>query len=53
MSAMEKWDDDAFIQAMSEAIPEQQMTHELAAQEAMADFKSERQFSLMRGIYEQ
>lgn len=43
MNAMEKWDDDAFIQAMSEAIPEQQMTHELAAQEAIADYHSEKQ----------
>ncbi|HBR3463186.1 hypothetical protein AAHV08_09110 [Klebsiella pneumoniae] len=50
---MEKWDDDAFIQVMSEVIPEQEMTHELAAQEAIADFKTERQVSLMRGIYEQ
>lgn len=53
MSAMEKWDDDAFIQAVSEAMPEQEMTHELAAQEAIADFKTEQQASLMRGIYEQ
>lgn len=53
MSAMEKWDDDAFIQVVSEVIPEQEMTHELAAQEAIADFKTERQASLMRGIYEQ
>lgn len=52
MSAMEKWDDDAFIQAMSEVIPEQQMTHELAAQEAIADFNSECQYNNMRGIYE-
>ncbi|EPO6636218.1 hypothetical protein ACVG9K_000520 [Klebsiella oxytoca] len=43
MSAMEKWDDDAFILAMSEAIPEQQMTHELAAQEAIADHRTEQQ----------
>ncbi|HBW4375431.1 TPA: hypothetical protein QHK25_000163 [Klebsiella quasipneumoniae subsp. similipneumoniae] len=53
MSAMEKWDDDTFIQAMSEVMPEQEMTHELAAQEAIADFKTEQQASLMRGIYEQ
>ncbi|EPG6435670.1 hypothetical protein [Klebsiella aerogenes] len=53
MSAMERWDDDAFIMAVSDAIPEQEMTHELAAQEAIADFKTERQASLMRGIYEQ
>ncbi|HCR0680630.1 TPA: hypothetical protein OMT00_001848 [Klebsiella aerogenes] len=53
MSAMERWDDDAFIMAVSGVIPEQEMTHELAAQEAIADFKTERQASLMRGIYEQ
>lgn len=53
MSAMERWDDDAFIMALSDVIPEQEMTHELAAQEAIADFKTERQASLMRGIYEQ
>lgn len=53
MSAMERWGDDAFIMAVSDVIPEQEMTHELAAQEAIADFKTERQASLMRGIYEQ
>ncbi len=53
MSAMERWDDDAFIMAVSDVIPEQEITHELAAQEAIADFKTERQASLMRGIYEQ
>lgn len=53
MSAMERWDDDAFIMAVSDVIPEQEMTHELAAQDAIADFKTERQASLMRGIYEQ
>lgn len=53
MSAMERWDDDAFIMAVSDVIQEQEMTHELAAQEAIADFKKERQASLMRGIYEQ
>ncbi|MGR7638332.1 hypothetical protein ACU6ZK_02300 [Klebsiella aerogenes] len=53
MSAMERWDDDAFIMAVSDVIPEQEMTHELAAQEAISDFKTERQASLMRGIYEQ
>lgn len=53
MSAMERWDDDAFIMAVSDVIPEQEMTHELAAQEAIADFKTEWQSSLMRGIYEQ
>lgn len=51
MSAIEKWDDDAFIQVMSEAIPEQQMTHELAAQEAMADYRTERQAERM-GLYD-
>ncbi|MCB8448176.1 hypothetical protein [Klebsiella aerogenes] len=53
MSTMERWDDDAFIMAVSDVIPEQEITHELAAQEAIADFKTERQASLMRGIYEQ
>lgn len=53
MSAMERWDDDAFIMAVSDVIQEQEMTHELAAQEAIADFQTERQVSLMRGIYEQ
>ncbi len=53
MSAMERWDDDAFIMAVSDVIPEQEMTHELAAQEAIADFQTERQASLMRGAYEQ
>lgn len=32
---MERWDDDAFIQVMSEVIPGKEMTHELAAQEAI------------------
>ncbi|MDU9355303.1 hypothetical protein PGS10_11685 [Klebsiella sp. 141153] len=53
MSAMERWDDDAFIMAVSDVIPDQEMTHELAAQEAIADFKTERQANLMRGVYEQ
>lgn len=53
MSAMERWDDDAFILAMGEIIPGQEMTHEQAAQEAIADFNSERQFNRMRGVYEQ
>lgn len=43
MSAIEKWDDDAFIQVMSEVIPEREMTHELAAQEAIADHRTEQQ----------
>ncbi|GKN72028.1 hypothetical protein ACSGEQ_10370 [Klebsiella pneumoniae] len=51
MSAMEKWDDEAFILAMSEVIPEQEMTHELAAQEAIADHLTERQSERM-GMYE-
>lgn len=50
---MERWDDDTFIMVVSDIIPEQEMTHELAAQEAIADFKTERQSGLMRGIYEQ
>ncbi|HDU3462713.1 TPA: hypothetical protein RFL89_001051 [Klebsiella aerogenes] len=53
MSAMERWNNVAFIMAVSDVIPEQKMTHELAAQEAIADFKTERQAILMRGIYEQ
>lgn len=51
MSAMEKWDDDDFIQAMREVIPEQQMTHELAAKEAIADYRTEQQAERM-GLYD-
>lgn len=51
MSAMERWDDDAFIMAVSDVIPEQEMTHELAAQEAIADFKTERQSESMGFSY--
>ena len=49
MSAMERWDDDAFIMAVSDIIPEQEMTHELAAQEAIADYHSEKQQMRMEG----
>ncbi|EMW0295502.1 TPA: hypothetical protein ACRRC6_000439 [Klebsiella pneumoniae] len=53
MSAMERWDDDAFIQAMSEVIPEQEMTHELAALEAIADYRTEQQAERMGISWEQ
>ena len=53
MTAAERWDDDDFIIAVSAVIPEPEMTHELAVQEAIADRLSEYQFSLMRGAYEQ
>ncbi|HCU2310595.1 TPA: hypothetical protein OUJ77_000584 [Klebsiella aerogenes] len=51
MSAMERWGDDAFIQEMLEVIPDQQMTNELAAQEAIADHHTEQQEKRM-GIYD-
>lgn len=51
MSAMERWDDDAFIMAVSDVIPEQEMTHELAEREAIADYRSEQQAERM-GMYE-
>ncbi|HHS9775872.1 TPA: hypothetical protein ACTW8Y_000501 [Raoultella ornithinolytica] len=51
MSAMERWDDDAFILAMGEIIQEQEMTHEQAAQEAIADYQTGRQSERM-GMYE-
>ena len=51
MSAAERWDDDAFIRLMADVIPDQPMTHELAAQEAMADRRSEQQAERM-GMYE-
>ncbi|WP_176691632.1 hypothetical protein [Superficieibacter electus] len=43
MSALERWDDDAFIRLMADLLPEQPMTHELAAQEAIADHRTEQQ----------
>lgn len=43
MTAAERWDDEDFIIAMSAVIPEPEMTHELAAKEAIADYRSERQ----------
>lgn len=51
MSAMERWDEDEFITLMADSIAEQPMTHELAAQEAIADYPSEQQAERM-GMYE-
>ncbi|MGG5836094.1 hypothetical protein [Huaxiibacter chinensis] len=51
MSAMERWDDDAFVRLMRDVIPENQMTNELAAQEAIADHRTEQQAERM-GMYE-
>ena len=51
MSAAERWDDGAFIRLMADVIPDQPMTHELAAQEAMADHRSEQQAERME-MYE-
>lgn len=51
MSAMERWDDDAFVRLMADLLPEQPMTHEQAAQEAVADYCSEQQAERM-GMYE-
>lgn len=51
MSALEQRDDDAFVRVMKDVIGEPEMTHELAAQEAIADFRSEQQAERM-GIYE-
>ncbi|MDA4840495.1 hypothetical protein [Enterobacter hormaechei] len=51
MSAMERWDDDAFVRLMADLLPEQPMTHELAAQEANADYRTEQQ-SMRMGISE-
>ncbi|MCK1065033.1 hypothetical protein [Pluralibacter gergoviae] len=47
MTAVERWDDDGFIIAVSAVIPEPEMTHELAAQEAIADYWSEREEARM------
>lgn len=52
MSAAELWDDDAFVRLMKDVIGETEMTHELAAQEAIADFRSEHQAMKMGVGYE-
>lgn len=49
MSAAERWDEDAFVRLMKDVIPEQPMTNELAAQEAIADHRSEQQEMRMEG----
>ncbi|GEM_PF-769899 len=49
MSAMERWDEDEFITLMACRLPEQSMTHEQAAQEAIADYRSEQQEMRMEG----
>ena len=51
MSAAELWDEEAFVRLMKDVIAEPEMTHELAAQEAMADFRTEKQAERM-GMYE-
>lgn len=51
MSAMERWDEDEFITLMAGSIAEQPMTHEQAAREAIADYRSEQQAERM-GMYE-
>lgn len=51
MSAMERWDEDELITLMAGSIAEQPMTHELAAQEAIADYHTEQQ-SMRMGISE-
>ncbi|WP_446027856.1 hypothetical protein [Lelliottia amnigena] len=51
MSAAERWDEDAFVRLMKDVIPDQPMTNELAAQEAIADHRSEQQAERM-GMYE-
>lgn len=52
MSALEQWDDDAFVRLMKDVIGEPEMTHELAAQEAIADYHSEQQAMMMGVGYE-
>lgn len=47
MSALERWDDDYFVCLMADLLPEQPMTHELAAQEAIADYRTEQQAERM------
>lgn len=51
MSVLERWDDDAFVRLMQDVISEPEMTHKLAAQEAIADYHSEQQAERM-GMYE-
>lgn len=51
MTAAERWDEDEFINLMAGSIAEQSMTHELAAQEAIADYHTEQQ-SMRMGISE-
>ena len=51
MNAMERWDDDAFVRLMADLLPEKPMTHEQAAQEAIADHRTEQQAERM-GMYE-
>lgn len=51
MIALERWDDDAFVRLMQDVIGEPEMTHDLAAQEAIADYRSEQQAERM-GIHE-
>lgn len=51
MSALEQWDDDAFVRLMKDVIAEP-MTDELAQQEAIADYRSEQQAARM-GLWEQ
>jgi len=54
MSAMERCDDDAFVRLMADLLPEQPMTHEQAAQDAIADYRSEQQEMRMEGaLWEQ
>lgn len=51
MSAMDSWDDEAFIGLMADLLPDHPMTHEQAAQEAIADYLSGQQ-EIRMGIYE-
>lgn len=51
MSAAELWDEEAFVRLMKDVIAEPEMTHERAALEAMADFRTEKQAERM-GMYE-
>ena len=51
MSALEQWDDDAFISLMSGELSEE-MNDQLAQQEAIADYRSEQQAKMMGVSYE-
>lgn len=51
MSALEQWDDDAFVRLMKDVIAEP-MTDDLAQQEAIADYRSEQQAMMMGVGYE-